>query len=366
MTPAAADRGPPRHLGGGGGRRHRARGPAVADYDYDGVQTCAVDGMCQTACPVLINTGDLVKRLRRDAQPVALATAWTQAAKHWSGFTRAGSTALTVADRLPGPAQPVAVAATEVARRILGADRVPRWSPELPAGGPRRHRPAAGPKPDAVYLPSCVGALFGPTAISSGGDRAGVQVAFERLCARGRDHPARAGGDRRPVLRYALVVQGATGRAAGDGRARTTRGSCGVPRWGAARGHRRELLHPGVRRPAGRRRRRARPAGGRRRDLRGRPSAAPAGRTRPVGLGLAAPHLLLDPARPERRPDPSRRGGGAPGAHAAGVDVLRLRRGPGSATSRADDLRHRSGSRRGQPQRSGTRTPPATAPASSA
>ncbi|MEP7089446.1 MAG: FAD-binding and (Fe-S)-binding domain-containing protein, partial [Nocardioidaceae bacterium] len=34
------------------------------DYDYEAVQTCAVDGMCQTACPVLINTGDLVKRLR--------------------------------------------------------------------------------------------------------------------------------------------------------------------------------------------------------------------------------------------------------------------------------------------------------------
>ena len=36
-----------------------------ADYAYDGVQTCAVDSMCQTACPVLIDTGALVKRLRR-------------------------------------------------------------------------------------------------------------------------------------------------------------------------------------------------------------------------------------------------------------------------------------------------------------
>ena len=153
------------------------------DYDYDAVQTCAVDGMCQTACPVLINTGDLVKRLRRDAQPRPLAAAWTQAARHWSGFTRLGSTALTVADRLPGPAQPVAVAANEVARRVLGADRVPRWSPELPAGGPRRHRSAPDLEPDAVYLPSCVGTLFGSAAISSGADGAGVQVAFERLCA---------------------------------------------------------------------------------------------------------------------------------------------------------------------------------------
>ena len=35
-------------------------------YQYDGIETCAVDGLCATACPVDINTGDLVKRLRRE------------------------------------------------------------------------------------------------------------------------------------------------------------------------------------------------------------------------------------------------------------------------------------------------------------
>jgi D-lactate dehydrogenase len=33
---------------------------------YDVLDTCAVDGLCATACPVDINTGDLVKRLRRE------------------------------------------------------------------------------------------------------------------------------------------------------------------------------------------------------------------------------------------------------------------------------------------------------------
>ncbi|MFA6083802.1 FAD-binding and (Fe-S)-binding domain-containing protein [Mucilaginibacter sp.] len=36
------------------------------EYQYDGLDTCAVDGLCATACPVDINTGDLVKRLRRE------------------------------------------------------------------------------------------------------------------------------------------------------------------------------------------------------------------------------------------------------------------------------------------------------------
>ncbi|MFD2865175.1 FAD-binding and (Fe-S)-binding domain-containing protein [Mucilaginibacter antarcticus] len=36
-------------------------------YQYEGLDTCAVDGLCATACPVDINTGDLVKRLRRES-----------------------------------------------------------------------------------------------------------------------------------------------------------------------------------------------------------------------------------------------------------------------------------------------------------
>ena len=52
--------------------------------------------MCQTACPVLINTGDLVKRLRADDAGKLAAKGWTTAAKHWAGATRAASAALTV------------------------------------------------------------------------------------------------------------------------------------------------------------------------------------------------------------------------------------------------------------------------------
>ncbi len=38
----------------------------LEQYRYDGIETCAVDGLCATACPVDINTGDLIKRLRRE------------------------------------------------------------------------------------------------------------------------------------------------------------------------------------------------------------------------------------------------------------------------------------------------------------
>src|SRR4030095_3444510 len=37
------------------------------DFLYAGIDTCAADGLCATACPVGINTGDFVKRLRAES-----------------------------------------------------------------------------------------------------------------------------------------------------------------------------------------------------------------------------------------------------------------------------------------------------------
>lgn len=150
------------------------------DYDYDAVQTCAVDGMCATACPVLINTGDLVKRLRAQEHGRTAGTAWRGAARRWDATTRGMARGLDLAGALP-PALPEA--ATRAARAVLGADRVPRWQRDLPRGGaPRRPHPADDP--DAVFVPSCLGTLFAPAQGGTGvaaalltlAERAGVRL----------------------------------------------------------------------------------------------------------------------------------------------------------------------------------------------
>ncbi len=135
--------------------RERGDGALVAelekDYDYDGVQTCAVDGMCQTACPVLINTGTLMKRFRReDATPV-LAAGWSAAATGWGAVTRAGSAALSVASAVP---LPVVRTVTDAARAVLGTDtcrgtrrscrRVGRLVARSARGSARRRRAGGG------------------------------------------------------------------------------------------------------------------------------------------------------------------------------------------------------------------------------
>jgi D-lactate dehydrogenase len=147
------------------------------DYEYDAVQTCAVDGMCQTACPVNINTATLVKTLRtRGARPIQKGL-WGAAAKNWGAVTRGAGHAMNVIPNVPiglvlGP--------DKLARAVLGADTVPLYSAELPRGGSSRRRPAPDAEPQAVYFPACVGAMFGPALDPA----PGIQKSFELLCER--------------------------------------------------------------------------------------------------------------------------------------------------------------------------------------
>jgi D-lactate dehydrogenase len=147
------------------------------DYAYAGVDTCAVDGLCVTACPVQINTGTLVKRLRGEQLAKPKDVVWTTLAKHWQGTTATFSTVMGLTAALPPVLAGALIGVNKAGRAILGTDNIPLWSPELPGGGAPRRRPAPTGEPAAVYLPACVNVMFGPT------EGPGVQVSFEALCA---------------------------------------------------------------------------------------------------------------------------------------------------------------------------------------
>ncbi|MEW1973552.1 FAD-binding and (Fe-S)-binding domain-containing protein [Microbacterium profundi] len=152
-----------------------------ADYDYDGVQTCAVDGMCAVACPVDINTGDLVRRLRAEEASKIEDGVWDAAAKSWGAVTRAGGLALTIADALPAP---LVTGVTQLGRAVLGDDTMPRYDGGLPRGGSRAPRPTAPANARAVFFGACIGTMFGPEGDGHGSrealrtllDRAGIPV----------------------------------------------------------------------------------------------------------------------------------------------------------------------------------------------
>ena len=144
------------------------------EYQYDGVDTCAVDGMCQTACPVLINTGDLVRRLRSENQNSLAAAGWNAAARQWRTVSSMGGAALSAVKVLPSA---VPHAASVAARALLGTDNIPQYSAELPGGGKPRPRLNSS-EPFAVYFSSCTTTMFGPV----GGD--GVVDSLRNLCER--------------------------------------------------------------------------------------------------------------------------------------------------------------------------------------
>ena len=168
-------------------RRERAKARQAGDWSlageidaafaYDGVQTCAADGMCETACPVHIDTGELVKRLRAEQQPSVQGRAWQAAGRHWAPVSSALGAAMTAAHALPS----AAAAASRLGRRAFGAELVPLWAPDLPVGGRRRRplrtRGTPGLDP-VVFVPSCTSTMFGSAGPAAGG----VADAFVALC----------------------------------------------------------------------------------------------------------------------------------------------------------------------------------------
>ena len=153
-----------------------------AEYDYDGVQTCAVDGMCATACPVLINTGDLVRRLRAETVDQVgrqgLVVRREALGGHHPGRRRR-------ADRGREGARSALIAGpNELGRKLVitgpAAAVLGRAARRRPAAGRRfangRGRPRGA---EIVFFSACVGTMFGPTD-----DGPGARESFERLCER--------------------------------------------------------------------------------------------------------------------------------------------------------------------------------------
>jgi D-lactate dehydrogenase len=135
------------------------------DYSYLGEQTCAVDGLCATSCPVEINTGAHTKDLRRELVDIP----WKQriadgVAAHYGMVTAAMRTGLKVADachHLLG--SEVMAFLADTARRISN-DRLPAWNPYMPTGTSAPKSTPANPAlpKTAVYFPSCINSAMGP------------------------------------------------------------------------------------------------------------------------------------------------------------------------------------------------------------
>lgn len=135
-------------------------------YLYQGNQTCAVDGMCATSCPVAINTGDHTKMLRKTAaEAPRLQMAANLAADHFGGVSTVVRLLLKLAHQAHRALGTRAMDRLAQYARGLSGNRLPMWNRWMPMGAGRPRFSVAGTRSDTVvYFPSCINRTMGPAA----------------------------------------------------------------------------------------------------------------------------------------------------------------------------------------------------------
>ena len=168
------------------------------DFDYQVVHTCAVDGMCGTACPVNINTGLLVKKLRRTTIPKPTAAVWTTLAKHWKGNHR----------------------------DLLDRDGHHRRPARAVGGGPDRGEQGGASRPGHGLDPAVVGGAARRRPVAEATASGGKDL--RGLCARLRQRDVRAAW-KAPACRSASRSSAPRPASTCSSRPRSRRLCCGTP-----------------------------------------------------------------------------------------------------------------------------------------
>jgi len=142
----------------------------AADFQYAGVDTCAVDGLCATACPVGINTGELTKQFRAQShssrsEKTALLIAnhfeWAERATGWG--VRAGHMLENLQPRRHDGAkgkESFLASSVKAAEKITGLT-LPKWNAYIPYRSTLPSNASASGEKQFIYFPSCISRQLG-------------------------------------------------------------------------------------------------------------------------------------------------------------------------------------------------------------
>ncbi len=135
----------------------------IKDYQYQGDETCATDGLCAIACPVKIDTGKLIKDLRFDNHTPRQNKMAMWVADHMDSVTSKARGALSAVNFFH------AILGTSLMRGIAGGFRklsgnsIPLWTPFMPSGSKKiKPERLVSLNPNkVVYFPSCINRAMG-------------------------------------------------------------------------------------------------------------------------------------------------------------------------------------------------------------
>jgi D-lactate dehydrogenase len=127
------------------------------DFLYAGIDTCAADGLCGTACPVGINTGDFIKGLRAESVKDEKTSMWLAdnfvLAEKGIGFgVRLGH----IAEKAIGEKGINSIIQTT---EKISNTTLPKWNSSIPHHT-KKHGPSHAEK-EFIYFPSCISRQMG-------------------------------------------------------------------------------------------------------------------------------------------------------------------------------------------------------------
>ncbi|MDY3298915.1 FAD-binding and (Fe-S)-binding domain-containing protein [Selenomonas sp.] len=134
------------------------------DYAYLGDETCAVDGLCQTTCPLSINTGMFTKELRHSHMTPARLHGAEKVAENFEATSRAVRVALSGANAAHTLIGTQLMKYLAEHTHTLTGKKLPLWNPRMPKAGhvPVQPEIKGGGRPQIVYFPSCTTRMMGP------------------------------------------------------------------------------------------------------------------------------------------------------------------------------------------------------------
>lgn len=132
-------------------------------YDYSGNQTCATDGLCALACPVNIDTGSLIKKLRYDQVSDSAKQIASALAGNMDKVTFAARNSLNFVDLAHSLLGRDIMQSISGGLRLLSGNRIPLWNAYLPKGASEILNFNLNKKyaDKVVYFPACINRSMG-------------------------------------------------------------------------------------------------------------------------------------------------------------------------------------------------------------
>jgi len=135
----------------------------VKSYKYSGIQTCATCGLCTENCPVNIDTGKLIKKLRSErSESIRARALWL--ANRMSGITAFARTGLNIISFVHSLLGTSGMQFISAGLRKISGNRLPLWNPYMPKGAKMIkviEEVKSEKSRKVVYFPSCINRSMG-------------------------------------------------------------------------------------------------------------------------------------------------------------------------------------------------------------